>query len=276
MSTSEQTPASQSTSAVRNTLKKKQVPQDLGRPASDAALREYCDRNYHQLLPIIAEKVEEGALRKGSDLDMPAACSEALNQGLKTRGRVRPRTQTNQSIDHTTVVAATLIAATRVLAQEKRSLFSKNVITKEHPYEGRKRYRKVKVAHEDIVRTLMIVFFCLMVAALVYVIAIGALASFFDFGARWAIALLTDFSINVIVIGAWFFYKESSWIKTLIFIVLMFAVGSATMGATAASVGVAVRTLMIVFFCLMVAALVYVIAIGALASFFDFGARKIE
>ncbi|GJV06172.1 reverse transcriptase domain-containing protein [Tanacetum coccineum] len=43
---------------------------------------------------------------------------------------------------------------------------------------------------------------------------------------KWAIALLTDFTINVIVIGAWFFYKESSWIKTLIFIVLMFAVGS--------------------------------------------------
>nr|GEV26980.1 reverse transcriptase domain-containing protein [Tanacetum cinerariifolium] len=32
---------------------------DLGRPASDAALREYCDRNCHQLLPIIAEKVHQ-------------------------------------------------------------------------------------------------------------------------------------------------------------------------------------------------------------------------
>ncbi|GJX91002.1 hypothetical protein Tco_0344328 [Tanacetum coccineum] len=31
----------------------------MGRPASDAALREYCDRNYHQLLPIIAEKVDQ-------------------------------------------------------------------------------------------------------------------------------------------------------------------------------------------------------------------------
>nr|GEX69792.1 reverse transcriptase domain-containing protein [Tanacetum cinerariifolium] len=40
--------------AVRNTL-----GQDLDRPASDAALREYCDRNYHQLLPIIAEKVHQ-------------------------------------------------------------------------------------------------------------------------------------------------------------------------------------------------------------------------
>nr|GEX14808.1 reverse transcriptase domain-containing protein [Tanacetum cinerariifolium] len=38
---------------------KEQIPQDLDRPASDAALLEYCDRNYHQLLPIIAEKVHQ-------------------------------------------------------------------------------------------------------------------------------------------------------------------------------------------------------------------------
>nr|GEY35125.1 reverse transcriptase domain-containing protein [Tanacetum cinerariifolium] len=31
----------------------------MDRPASDAALREYCDRYYHQLLPIIAEKVHQ-------------------------------------------------------------------------------------------------------------------------------------------------------------------------------------------------------------------------
>ncbi|GJX90822.1 hypothetical protein Tco_0344148 [Tanacetum coccineum] len=59
MSTNNQTPLSQPTSAVRNTLGKEQVPQDLGRPASDVALREYCDKNYHQSLPIIAEKVHQ-------------------------------------------------------------------------------------------------------------------------------------------------------------------------------------------------------------------------
>nr|GEU98375.1 DNA polymerase delta catalytic subunit [Tanacetum cinerariifolium] len=50
---------SQPTSAVMNTLGKEQVWQDLARPASDAALREYCDTNCHQLLPIIAEKVHQ-------------------------------------------------------------------------------------------------------------------------------------------------------------------------------------------------------------------------
>nr|GEY52146.1 reverse transcriptase domain-containing protein [Tanacetum cinerariifolium] len=58
MSNHEQTAPSQPTSAVRNTIGrgKEPTPQDRGGPASDTALREYCDKNYNQLLPIIAEK----------------------------------------------------------------------------------------------------------------------------------------------------------------------------------------------------------------------------
>ncbi|GJS18708.1 hypothetical protein Tco_0413180 [Tanacetum coccineum] len=59
MSTNEQTPLSQPMSVVRNTLGKEPVPQDPGRPIFDEAWREYCDRNYHQILPIIAEKVHQ-------------------------------------------------------------------------------------------------------------------------------------------------------------------------------------------------------------------------
>nr|GEV16711.1 retrovirus-related Pol polyprotein from transposon TNT 1-94 [Tanacetum cinerariifolium] len=44
---------------MRNTLGKEQISQDVDRPASNAALREYYDRNYHQLFPIIAEKVHQ-------------------------------------------------------------------------------------------------------------------------------------------------------------------------------------------------------------------------
>ncbi|GJZ39726.1 hypothetical protein Tco_1084057 [Tanacetum coccineum] len=49
------------TSAVRNTVGKgnEQTLKNPNRPASDAALREYCDKYYHQLLPIIAEKVHQ-------------------------------------------------------------------------------------------------------------------------------------------------------------------------------------------------------------------------
>ncbi|GJR58027.1 hypothetical protein Tco_1500189 [Tanacetum coccineum] len=59
MSTNGQTPLSQLTSVVRNRLGKELVSEDPGRPISDEALREYCDRNYHQILPIIAEKVHQ-------------------------------------------------------------------------------------------------------------------------------------------------------------------------------------------------------------------------
>nr|GEY75011.1 reverse transcriptase domain-containing protein [Tanacetum cinerariifolium] len=49
--------------------------------------------------------------------------------GLRDKGKGTSHTQLTQSIDHTTVTIETLKAATRVLTQEKRSLFMKNVIT---------------------------------------------------------------------------------------------------------------------------------------------------
>nr|GEV33699.1 reverse transcriptase domain-containing protein [Tanacetum cinerariifolium] len=50
------------TSVVRSTVGKgnEETQENLNRPASDAALREYCDKHYHQLLPLIAEKVHQG------------------------------------------------------------------------------------------------------------------------------------------------------------------------------------------------------------------------
>ncbi|GJW72424.1 hypothetical protein Tco_0129341 [Tanacetum coccineum] len=61
MSNPEQSAPSQPTSAVRNTIGrgKEPVSQDRGGPVSDAALREYYDKNYNQLLPIITEKFNE-------------------------------------------------------------------------------------------------------------------------------------------------------------------------------------------------------------------------
>ncbi|GKD84594.1 hypothetical protein Tco_1355748, partial [Tanacetum coccineum] len=58
MNNPEQSAPSQLTSTVRNTVGKGRdlVVQDRGGPASDAALQEYCDKNYNQLLPIMAEK----------------------------------------------------------------------------------------------------------------------------------------------------------------------------------------------------------------------------
>nr|GEW25397.1 reverse transcriptase domain-containing protein [Tanacetum cinerariifolium] len=58
MSNHEQSAPSKPTSAVRNTVgrEKEPVSQDRGGLASGAALREYCDKNYNELLLIIAEK----------------------------------------------------------------------------------------------------------------------------------------------------------------------------------------------------------------------------
>ncbi|GJV06975.1 hypothetical protein Tco_1344631 [Tanacetum coccineum] len=144
MSTNEQTLLSQPTSVVRNTLGKELVPQDPCMPISDEALREYCDRNYHQILPIIAEKVhqekehqsEEGVSRKGSD------------QGSETRGRMYPCTQTTQGVGHTTVAAETLKVATKVLVQEQQNPFPRYIITKGHPREQWRSCQKVKVCEE--------------------------------------------------------------------------------------------------------------------------------
>ncbi|GKB49035.1 reverse transcriptase domain-containing protein [Tanacetum coccineum] len=47
-----------------NTLGKEQAPQDSVRPVFDEALREYCDKNYHQILPIIAEKVHQEKVKQ--------------------------------------------------------------------------------------------------------------------------------------------------------------------------------------------------------------------
>ncbi|GJX84425.1 reverse transcriptase domain-containing protein [Tanacetum coccineum] len=61
MSNPEQSAPSQPVSVVRNMVGREKEPvlQDRGGPASDLAIREYCDKNYNQLLPIIAEKFNE-------------------------------------------------------------------------------------------------------------------------------------------------------------------------------------------------------------------------
>ncbi|GKA03459.1 reverse transcriptase domain-containing protein [Tanacetum coccineum] len=187
MSTNEQTPLSQPTSAVKNTLGKEQVPQDLGRPASDAALREYCDKNYHQLLPIIAEKVHQeksGTLSRRRDLKErlgPRHTRSVSGSPEPRRGRSEsprerdPKRKTffkrlekgvfRRLGDKDKSVSAhsrdsrrrpyhgsriDMKATTRALAPEKQNLLLRNIITKEHPHKKWKRCQKVKVVQEDI------------------------------------------------------------------------------------------------------------------------------
>ncbi|GJY02676.1 reverse transcriptase domain-containing protein [Tanacetum coccineum] len=58
MSTHEQHTSTVPTFAVRNTGERS-GPQGLEEPTLDEVLRELCDKNYHQLLPLIAEKMQK-------------------------------------------------------------------------------------------------------------------------------------------------------------------------------------------------------------------------
>ncbi|GJW97106.1 hypothetical protein Tco_0178914 [Tanacetum coccineum] len=54
------------TSAVRNTVgkEKEKSQENPNEPASDAVLREFCDKNYNQLLPILAEKMHQEKIQQ--------------------------------------------------------------------------------------------------------------------------------------------------------------------------------------------------------------------
>ncbi|GKE26059.1 hypothetical protein Tco_1441443, partial [Tanacetum coccineum] len=80
MSTHEQI-TNNPTSAVRNTGGRN-GPQGLEEPMSDETLREMCDKNYHQLLPLIAEKMKKekeqkdklnANLEEGTETGIPEA-----------------------------------------------------------------------------------------------------------------------------------------------------------------------------------------------------------
>nr|GEV52278.1 reverse transcriptase domain-containing protein [Tanacetum cinerariifolium] len=154
MSTNEQTPVNQPTSAIRNTLGKEQVPQDLGWPASDAALRER--RN-------LMERLESRHARSMSESPDPmhGHSESQRKRGLEKRTvfKILEKGVFNRLGDKGKGTFAYLSDSkhrsyhnsrrdTESRCQNSRSreteLASKNVITKEHPHEGRKHSRKAK------------------------------------------------------------------------------------------------------------------------------------
>nr|GFA01028.1 reverse transcriptase domain-containing protein [Tanacetum cinerariifolium] len=89
MSTNEQNPLSQPTPAMRNTLGKEQISQDIDQPASDAALREYYNRNYHQLLSIITEKGHQAEGRTSEKRSGSRRIRSVFGSPEPRRGRPR-------------------------------------------------------------------------------------------------------------------------------------------------------------------------------------------
>nr|GEV18450.1 reverse transcriptase domain-containing protein [Tanacetum cinerariifolium] len=174
MSINEQTPLSQSTSAVRNTLGKEQAPQDFARPISDKVLREYCDKNYHKILPIIAEKVHQEKLKavksrrnfketsRHSGTGTPSR-KRSLKERLghrhaqSTSGSLVPRLGDREKdvSAHSRDSRHRLYHCNRGYIesryQSSRSRETKiGSVTKRNPREERKHCLKVKAAREDI------------------------------------------------------------------------------------------------------------------------------
>ncbi|GJS62294.1 reverse transcriptase domain-containing protein [Tanacetum coccineum] len=86
MSTYEQQTTNNPTSTVRNTGGRN-GPQGLEEPMSDEVLREMCDKNNHQLLPFIAEKMQEEKEQKDKLNAVKARLIYGDESGIKIRSR---------------------------------------------------------------------------------------------------------------------------------------------------------------------------------------------
>nr|GFC12797.1 reverse transcriptase domain-containing protein [Tanacetum cinerariifolium] len=85
-----------------------QAPQNLARPVPDEDLREYCDKNYHQILPIIAEKLHQEKVQQEklkavkARLNFEEASqyseSETSNRRRNLKERLGPRGARTRSI----------------------------------------------------------------------------------------------------------------------------------------------------------------------------------
>ena len=97
----------QEQSTVRNTLEKEKS-HAVNEPLSDVALREFCDKHYNQLLPLMAERVHQEKLRQvQTHLDFDneegkngKSRERTQNSGSKSlgKGEDRQRQRTSPSV----------------------------------------------------------------------------------------------------------------------------------------------------------------------------------
>nr|GEW85055.1 reverse transcriptase domain-containing protein [Tanacetum cinerariifolium] len=124
MSTDEQTPLSQPTFAVRNTLGKEQAPQNLVRPVSD-------------------EKKPQGKV--GTQV----CPNQVRKPGTEARSfQITEGERSGKKNGVQKIEKGTHKATTKVLALKKHKLLLRNIATKESIREERKQCQKVKEVHE--------------------------------------------------------------------------------------------------------------------------------
>ncbi|GJR61651.1 reverse transcriptase domain-containing protein [Tanacetum coccineum] len=134
------------TSAMQNIIGKgnEQTLENPNMPVSDAALREYYDKHYHQLLPLIAKKVHQEKTQQDKLKEVKARLNfEGLKKEVYTHARVTPEH------NDTGTSKGKRKAATKVPVQGKRNPFPESVTTKRRLHKERKRSQKVKIAEED-------------------------------------------------------------------------------------------------------------------------------
>ncbi|XP_047954110.1 uncharacterized protein LOC125200517 [Salvia hispanica] len=68
---------------------------------------------------------------------------------------------------------------------------------------------------------------CLMLATLVCTIAIGGSPFHQEIYTPWMCAILVDFYVNVVPSSVWVVYKESSWTRSALWIIMLICFGSA-------------------------------------------------
>nr|GEU37663.1 reverse transcriptase domain-containing protein [Tanacetum cinerariifolium] len=169
------------TSVVRNMVGKgREISQgNLNGPASDATLREYCDKHYDQLLSILTDKMHQEKVQQEKLKAVKARLnfeevSQHLESGTPSRKRdlgerlgskrIRsmfgiPETRHDKSKSprkrdperKTVFKRLEKCVFHRLGDKEKKehNLLLRNIITKEHPHVGRKRCQKVKTVQED-------------------------------------------------------------------------------------------------------------------------------
>ncbi|KAF5444519.1 hypothetical protein F2P56_033643 [Juglans regia] len=87
-----------------------------------------------------------------------------------------------------------------------------------------------KMKHSSVV-TLRIVFValgCLMTGTLLYTLLTDGSPFRKELFTPWMLATLIDFYINVVALSVWVYYKESNWISSIFWIILLISFGSIT------------------------------------------------
>nr|GEX95012.1 reverse transcriptase domain-containing protein [Tanacetum cinerariifolium] len=146
MSNPEQTAPSQPTYVVWNTAGKGKEPvtQDRGGPASDAALQEYCDKNYNQLLPIMVGKFNQEKEKNEKLKELKARLNFEGCPG--TSRRARPRSPIRREQSRSPRQKAKERGMFKRLESRGKSVFACSDIYDQHSHS---RYTKALSERED-------------------------------------------------------------------------------------------------------------------------------